>query len=75
MDTSRRMGTVLWYDNLRGYGFVDSGHPCGPVFITETEVVDFGMCGLRRGARIVFNIDEGRASARVKTIKGIRGLQ
>jgi len=66
-----RTGTVLWYDDTRGYGFVSDHADNQKVFITHTVLEDYGMSGLNSGSRICFDVTKGRLSCKVSAILSI----
>lgn len=64
-------GTVLWYDDSRGYGFVKDHRDNQKVFITHTALEDFGVTGLNSGARICFDITQGKVACKVSAIRSV----
>jgi CspA family cold shock protein len=54
----REMGTVKWFDDSKGYGFVerDSG---GDVFVHFSAIQTQGFKSLAEGQRVVFSVAQG----------------
>jgi cold shock protein len=54
----RIKGTVKWFNNSKGYGFIGRGD--GPdVFVHYTAIVGEGYKSLKEGDEIVFEIADG----------------
>jgi cold shock protein len=51
-------GTVKWFNNSKGYGFI--GREDGPdVFVHYSEIVGDGYRALQEGDRVTFEIVQG----------------
>jgi CspA family cold shock protein len=55
----RETGTVKWFNDQKGYGFVarDSG---GDVFVHYSAITGQGFRTLREGERVEFTVEAGR---------------
>jgi CspA family cold shock protein len=55
----RETGTVKWFNDQKGYGFVarDSG---GDVFVHYSAITGQGFRTLREGERVEFRVEAGR---------------
>ena len=62
------IGTVIWYDTQRGYGFIQDELEDDQVFITETELKDFGIVEIKSGYTISYEVMRGNASNKVQKI-------
>ena len=60
-------GTVKWYNETKGYGFIQPDNGGKDVFVHATALERAGMCGLREGQKISYELQTdqrtGRASA------------
>ena len=60
-------GTVKWYNETKGYGFIQPDNGGKDIFVHATALERAGMRGLREGQKISYELqtDErtGRASA------------
>jgi len=66
----REVGTVKWFDNKKGYGFIsrESGED---VFVHYSAIVGDGFRSLKEGDRVEFSIQQdnkGQAAAEVKRL-------
>lgn len=54
----REMGTVKWFSNAKGYGFIsrDGGED---VFVHHTAIQSEGFRTLEEGQRVEFNVEQG----------------
>lgn len=55
----RETGTVKWFDEKKGYGFIarDAG---GDVFVHYSGIVDQGFRTLAEGERVEFAVEQGQ---------------
>ena len=60
-------GTVKWYNETKGYGFIQPENGGKDVFVHATALERAGMRGLREGQKISYELQTdqrtGRASA------------
>ena len=61
--TAMKQGTVKWFNNAKGYGFVTTEEG-EDVFVHQTAIVSEGYRSLRQGERVSFDV--------VKTDKGLQ---
>jgi CspA family cold shock protein len=69
--SERETGTVKWFSDQKGYGFItrDSGE--GDVFVHHSAIVGEGFRSLMEGARVEFTVEQGQkgpAAADVRTL-------
>jgi len=53
-------GTVKWFNNQKGYGFIAPEDGSGDAFVHISAVQQAGMHGLDEGQTIEFDLIEGR---------------
>ncbi len=68
-DTRIHAGVVLWYDLGRGYGFVADHFTDDLIFLTHTSLEQIGLKYVNSGSRILFDVDQGKASCKVRSIR------
>ncbi len=52
-------GTVKWYDEKKGYGFIETPDD-GDVFMHSTSIKDHGFFTLQKSDRVTFELKETR---------------
>jgi CspA family cold shock protein len=53
-------GTVKWFNNQKGYGFVQPDEGGNDVFVHISAVQKAGMQTLREGQKIAYETEKGR---------------
>jgi CspA family cold shock protein len=53
-------GRVKWFSDLRGYGFITGDEGGSDLFVHYTGIAGDGRRSLQAGARVSFEIREGR---------------
>ena len=56
---TREVGTVKWFNNARGYGFITRGESSDDVFVHYRSIVGDGYRSLAEGQSVEFDILEG----------------
>ncbi len=55
----RTNGTVKWFNNARGYGFITRGEDSADVFVHYRNIRGDGFRSLNEGQTVEFAIQEG----------------
>ncbi len=58
-------GTVKWYNETKGYGFIQPDNGGKDVFVHATALERAGMRGLAEGQKVSFDTAEDRRSGKV----------
>ena len=53
-------GTVKWFDNAKGYGFVSRENGGKDVFVHHTAIEGTGYKSLEEGQRVQFDVTAGQ---------------
>ncbi len=57
--SSRESGTVKWFNNARGYGFITRGENTDDVFVHYRNIKGEGYRSLNEGQQVEFSLLEG----------------
>jgi len=55
----RTQGTVKWFNNARGYGFITRGEQTDDVFVHYRNIRGEGFRSLSEGQQVEFAVQEG----------------
>lgn len=68
---SRENGTVKWFNNTKGYGFIqrDQG---GDVFVHYRAIQGDGYRTLEEGARVEFAVSQGQKGLQAEDVALVR---
>jgi CspA family cold shock protein len=56
----RRTGTVKWFSEEKGYGFIESDAGSEDLLVHHTGIVGTGFRSLEEGARVTYEVASGR---------------
>ena len=57
-------GTVKWFNETKGYGFIQPDQGSKDVFVHVTAVERSGMRGLAEGMKVSFDVEADRRTAK-----------
>ena len=57
--SERETGTVKWFNNSKGYGFISRDEDKGDVFVHYSAISGDGFKSLDEGQRVEFNVEQG----------------
>ncbi|MBM4371312.1 MAG: cold shock domain-containing protein [Deltaproteobacteria bacterium] len=55
----RTRGTVKWFDDVRGFGFISPEDGSGDIFVHHTSVITDGYQTLMKGQPVEFLLTQG----------------
>jgi CspA family cold shock protein len=58
-------GTVKWYNDQKGFGFIEPDNGGKDVFVHATALERGGLRGLAEGQKVAFDTQEDRRSGKV----------
>ncbi len=61
-------GTVKWFNNTKGYGFIQSDEG-GDVFVHQTEIQTEGYRSLQEGTRVQFELTQGEKGPKAAQVR------
>jgi CspA family cold shock protein len=59
-EVAMKKGTVKWFSEARGYGFITPDEGGSDLFVRFTGIADWAFKSLAEGARVEFGVREGR---------------
>jgi len=65
-------GKVKWFNNKKGYGFIEMNDGSGDIFVHYTDIAGDGFKSLSEGEEVEFEISEtekGRKAINVTPVK------
>jgi CspA family cold shock protein len=62
-------GTVKWFNETKGFGFIEVAGEANDVFVHISAVKNSGLETLTEGQKVSFEIDESRGKPAAKDLK------
>ncbi len=57
--SDREIGTVKWFNNARGYGFITRGEESDDIFVHYRNIRGDGYKSLAEGQKVEFELNQG----------------
>ncbi|GAB1257014.1 cold-shock protein [Aurantivibrio plasticivorans] len=64
----RNRGTVKWFNNARGYGFITCGESSSDVFVHYRNIRGDGFRSLNEGQEVEFALQEGEKGLQAEDV-------
>lgn len=65
---NRETGTVKWFDNAKGYGFIQRGSGQEDVFVHFRQIMGEGYRTLQEGQQVQFNVVQGQKGLQAEQV-------
>ena len=69
----RETGTVKWFNERKGYGFIERESGQGDVFVHHSAIAGEGFKTLSEGDRVEFSITQGSKGPAADDVRKIQG--
>lgn len=66
--SNRETGTVKWFDNAKGYGFIQRGSGQEDVFVHFRQIMGEGYRTLQEGQQVQFNVVQGQKGLQAEQV-------
>lgn len=70
---SREIGTVKWFNDQKGYGFIARANGQKDVFVHHSAIVGQGYKTLKEGERVEFEVEDGQKGPAAVNVQRIGG--
>ena len=66
-------GTVKWFNDAKGYGFITPDGGSKDVFVHHSSIVADGYKSLAEGAKVEFETQEGQKGPEATNVRAVAG--
>lgn len=64
----REQGTVKWFNNVRGYGFITRGEDSDDIFVHYRNIRSEGYRSLAEGQKVEFELQQGEKGLQAEEV-------
>jgi CspA family cold shock protein len=66
--SNRELGTVKWFDNAKGYGFIQRSSGQDDVFVHFRQIQGDGYKTLQEGQQVQFSVVQGQKGLQAENV-------
>jgi len=66
--SNRELGTVKWFDNTKGYGFIQRSSGQDDVFVHFRQIQGDGYKTLQEGQQVQFSVVQGQKGLQAENV-------
>jgi CspA family cold shock protein len=66
-------GTVKWFNNAKGYGFITPDGEAKDVFVHHSQIAGEGYKSLTEGQKVEFEVREGQKGPEATNVSPVAG--
>jgi CspA family cold shock protein len=70
-DQQMATGTVKWFNDAKGYGFITPDEGSKDVFVHHSSIVADGYKSLAEGAKVEFETQEGQKGPEATNVRAV----
>jgi cold shock protein len=70
----RQKGTVKWFSDEKGYGFISPDDESEDVFVYLSGTVGKGLKSLEEGVKVTYEVHQGRTGSRATNVRRVDPL-
>jgi len=67
--SERESGTVKWFNNARGYGFITRGEDSDDIFVHYRNIQGEGYRSLSEGQKVTFELQDGEKGLQAENVE------
>ncbi|TVZ39177.1 CspA family cold shock protein [Alteromonadaceae bacterium 2753L.S.0a.02] len=68
---ARELGTVKWFNNARGYGFITRGEETEDIFVHYRNIRGEGYRSLTEGQKVEFELQKGEKGLQAEDVAAV----
>ncbi|WP_018014394.1 cold-shock protein [Teredinibacter turnerae] len=68
---ARELGTVKWFNNARGYGFITRGEESEDIFVHYRNIRGEGYRSLTEGQKVEFELQKGEKGLQAEDVSAV----
>jgi CspA family cold shock protein len=69
----KEAGTGKWFNDQKGYGFIERQSGQGDIFVHQSAIVGEGFKTLKEGDRVEFSIKQGNRGPAADDVRKVSG--